>query len=74
MDAMDSLPRHLTGFKRAGENNSNNKYFQFWQQDNHPIELYGYETLKQKLNYLHENSVRAGVLFMYHGIINIAAQ
>jgi REP element-mobilizing transposase RayT len=50
-------------FKRAGEKNSNNKYFQFWQQDNHPVELYGYETLKQKLNYLHENPVRAGIVY-----------
>ena len=30
-------------FKRAGEKNSNNRYLQFRQQDNHPIELYGYE-------------------------------
>ena len=50
-------------FKRAGERNINNKNFQFWQQDNHPIELYGYETLKQKLNYLHENSIRAGIVY-----------
>jgi putative transposase len=50
-------------FKRAGERNSNNKNFQFWQQDNHPIELYGYETLKQKLNYLHDNPVRAGIVY-----------
>ena len=50
-------------FKRAGEKNSNNKNFQFWQQDNHPVELYGYETLKQKLNYLHENPVRAGIVY-----------
>ena len=26
-------------FKRAGAKNSNNKVYQFWQQDNHPIEL-----------------------------------
>jgi len=50
-------------FKRAGEKNSNNKYFQFWRQDNHPIELYGYETLKQKLNYLHENLRGAGIVY-----------
>ncbi|HEX8460878.1 MAG TPA: transposase [Segetibacter sp.] len=50
-------------FKRAGEKNSNNKYFQFWHQNNHLIELYGYETLKQKLNYLHENYVHAGIAY-----------
>ena len=26
-------------FKKAGERNSNNKNYQFWRQDNHPIEL-----------------------------------
>jgi REP element-mobilizing transposase RayT len=50
-------------FKRAGQRNSNNKNFQFWQQDNHPIELYGYEALKLKLNYLHDNPVRAGIVY-----------
>ena len=50
-------------FERAGKRNSNNKNFQFWQQDNHPFELYGYEMLKQKLDYLHANSVRAGIVF-----------
>ena len=50
-------------FKRAGEKNSNNKYFQFWQQDNHPVELHNYEILRQKLNYLHENRVRAGIVY-----------
>ena len=50
-------------FKRAGQRNSNNKNFQFWQQDNHPFELYGYEMLQQKLLYLHENPVRAGLVY-----------
>ena len=50
-------------FKRAAEKNGNNKHFQFWQQDNLPIELYGYETLKQKLKYLHDNRVRAGIVY-----------
>jgi putative transposase len=50
-------------FKRAGQRNSNNKNFQFWQQDNHPFELYGQEMLQQKLLYLHENPVRAGLVY-----------
>ena len=50
-------------FKRAGQRNSNNKDFQFWQQDNHPIELYEYEAFKQKLKYLHNNPVRAGIVY-----------
>jgi hypothetical protein len=46
--------------KRAGLKNSNNKDYQFWQQDNHPIELYNYEMAKQKLDYIHNNPVEAG--------------
>ncbi len=47
-------------FNRAGINNNNNKDFQFWIQDNHPIQLSTGEMLMQRLNYLHENPVRAG--------------
>ena len=47
----------LNIFKLAGKNNSNNKTFQFWRQDNHPIELYKNETIKQKLEYIHNNPV-----------------
>ena len=50
-------------FQRAGERNSNNKSFQFRQQDNHPVELYGNEMLHQKIIYLHNNPVRAGLVY-----------
>ncbi len=46
--------------KRAGLRNSNNYDYQFWQQNNHPIELYNYEMTKQKLDYIHNNPVKAG--------------
>ncbi|WP_316734873.1 REP-associated tyrosine transposase [Pedobacter aquatilis] len=49
-------------FKRAGEKNSNNKIYQFWQQDNHPVELSSNQMMEQKLNYLHENPVNAGLV------------
>lgn len=42
---------------RAGKANGNNKDFQFWQQDNHPIELWDNYMLDQKLTYLHNNPV-----------------
>jgi REP element-mobilizing transposase RayT len=47
-------------FEQAGQKNSNNEDWQFWQQDNHPIELYKVEIMQQKLNYLHQNPVEAG--------------
>jgi REP element-mobilizing transposase RayT len=49
-------------FKRAGAGNNNNKVYQFWQQDNHPIELSTNEMMDQRLSYLHENPVRAGIV------------
>ncbi len=49
-------------FKRAGSKNSNNKIYQFWQQDNHPIELTNLKMMEQKLDYIHENPVRAGIV------------
>ena len=47
-------------FLNAGTYNSNNKDFQFWVQDNHPIQLNNAEMLKQRLDYIHNNPVKAG--------------
>lgn len=49
-------------FKKAGEKNNRNKDYQFWQQDNHPIELDNQEIMDSKMNYLHQNPVRAGIV------------
>jgi putative transposase len=40
--------------------NKNNRDNQFWQQENHAIELYSPDFTYQKLNYIHQNPVRAG--------------
>lgn len=48
-------------FAKAGKANSNNKIYQLWQQDNHPIELDPHLNLfEEKLNYIHQNPVTAG--------------
>ena len=47
-------------FKYFAAINPNNRNFQFWQQDNHPIELWSLPVIWQKLNYIHDNPVRAG--------------
>ena len=49
-------------FGRAGEKNSNNEKYQFWQQHNHPIELHTNEMRKQRLDYLHNNPVVSGAV------------
>ena len=50
-------------FKSAGIRNPNNKDFQFWQQDNRPIELSSNEMMDQRLDYIHQNPVKAGFVY-----------
>ena len=50
-------------FRSAGEMNPNNKNYQFWQQDNHPIVLDKSAIIQQKLNYIHDNPIRAGLVY-----------
>ncbi len=44
----------------AGMENKNNNNFQLWQQHNHPILLDSNFLLDQKLDYIHNNPVKAG--------------
>jgi REP element-mobilizing transposase RayT len=53
----------LNLFNYAGKNNSNNKEYQFWRQDYHPIELDTANKLNDRLDYLHENPVRSGLVW-----------
>jgi len=60
----------------AGEQNSNNDGFQFWQQHNQPIILDNNFIMDQKLEYIHLNPVEAGIvdrpedyLIVVHGIM-----
>lgn len=52
----------FSGFRKAGERNKRNDKYQFWVQENHPIECSTNDILRSKLNYLHENPVRAGMV------------
>ncbi len=49
--------------ERSGKKNSNNDNFQFWQQHNKPIELLNNEMLQQKLDYIHDNPIKEGIVF-----------
>jgi Transposase and inactivated derivatives len=42
--------------------NTNDGY-RFWQEGNHPIELWTNEVIDEKLNYIHKNPVKAGFVF-----------
>lgn len=47
-------------FERAGRKKAGNDKYQFWQHDNHPIVLFTPPVMQQKLDYLHNNPVKAG--------------
>ncbi len=49
-------------FERAGKKNGNNTNWQLWQQDNQPIELWDNYMIDNKLTYLHQNPVVAGIV------------
>jgi len=49
-------------FKYYAKYNSNNKFYQFWKRDNKPIELVSPKWIDQKINYIHNNPINAGLV------------
>ena len=39
------------------------KQHQFWRRDNKPIELWSNKVIEEKINYVHQNPVEAGLVF-----------
>jgi REP element-mobilizing transposase RayT len=52
----------LERFKLATQSHSRNKNYQFWKYGNHPEEIYSNKFMWSKLNYIHLNPVRAGIV------------
>ncbi|WP_187262456.1 REP-associated tyrosine transposase [Pontibacter beigongshangensis] len=64
-------------FRTAGEKNGKNTRHQFWRHDNHPIELLTNKFKDEKLHYLHQNPVTAGLVaeaehYLYSSAIDYA--
>ena len=53
-------------FKQAGRYNPLNESHQFWQNGNHPVLLYSRGVIEQKVDYIHQNPVRAGFVGAAH--------
>lgn len=53
----------LRQFKIAGEKASNVKHYRFWRHDNKPIELWSNKVIDEKVNYIYQNPVEAGLVF-----------
>ena len=50
----------IKAFERAGKYNPLNENHQFWQNGNYPVSLYSLAVIDQKIDYIHENPVKAG--------------
>ena len=56
----------IKAFEKAGKYNPLNTYHQFWQNGNYPVVLYTQAVINQKIDYIHENPVRAGFVGSAH--------
>lgn len=52
----------LERFRLATESHNRNKNYQFWQYGNHAEEIYSSKFMWSKLDYIHLNPVRAGIV------------
>jgi len=50
----------LKAFEKAGKYNPLNTNHQFWQNGNYPVVLFTSDVIDQKIDYIHNNPVRAG--------------
>ena len=69
----------LEKFMDAAKNSSNVKHYQFWQHNNHPIELWSNKVIDEKIDYIHQNPVVEGLVFkaedyMYSSAIDYAGE
>jgi REP element-mobilizing transposase RayT len=53
----------LEQFKKAAQKTSNVNNYQFWRHDNKPIELWSNEVIQEKIQYVHQNPVEAGLVY-----------
>lgn len=65
----------LERFKKATDTHKRNKDYQFWQYGNHAIEIYSNKFMWSKLDYIHMNPVRSGIVekasyYKYSSAIN----
>lgn len=52
----------LSLFKMAVKENPGDAHHHFWQRGNHPVELDNIKIIDQKINYIHDNPVKAGLV------------
>jgi putative transposase len=64
----------LSHFSKAAQESEKHKNFKFWQAGNHAIEVYSHNFVWDKINYIHNNPVRAGyVKEAFHWVYSSAS-
>jgi len=53
----------LNIFREEGIKRKTRAGFQLWKRNYHPVELSGYKFFEEKLDYIHQNPVKAGFVF-----------
>jgi putative transposase len=53
----------LHQFKYYASRHSRNEHYQLWQHENHFVELSSPAFMQQKIDYIHENPVKAGLVY-----------
>ncbi len=46
-----------------GKKSSSNKNFKVWRHENHPVALVTNSMVDERINYIHQNPVRAGICY-----------
>lgn len=65
--------RMLALFQKHGMHNPLNTHFQFWQNENYPVALTNPVIFGQKVDYVHQNPVRAGFVDEPHHYVYSSA-
>ncbi len=53
----------LTFFRNEGRKRKSNQTFQLWKRNYHPVELHNSKLFDEKLEYIHQNPVKAEFVF-----------
>lgn len=68
----------LSALREAGKYDNRITNYKFWQEGCHPIHLHNNEMINQRINYVHENPVRALIVakaedYLYSSVQNYAS-
>ena len=63
----------LEMFANHAKNHRRNKSYQLWTHDNHPVALDTVEKFRQRLDYIHDNPVKAGIVAEHESYIYSSA-